>query len=95
MNELETFSYKNQETVTARWTVISSMYYSHSQTVTRSKVVTFFQDLHREQVKLIPKVQGGISKGIGSHFVDDPIAAAVPYHTCIKIRVSHEITYTI
>ena len=54
-----------------------------------------FQELHREQVKLIPKVQGGISKGIGSHFVDDPIAAAVPYHTCIVIRVSHEITYTI
>ena len=54
-----------------------------------------FQELHREQVKLIPKVQGGISKGIGSHFVDDPIAAAVPYHTCIVIRVSHQITYTI
>lgn len=49
-----------------------------------------FQELHREQVKLISKEHGGISKGIGSHFVDDPIAAAVPYHTCIIIRVSHE-----
>jgi len=54
-----------------------------------------FQELHREQVKLIPKVQGGTSKGIGSGFVDDPIAATVPYHTCIIIRVSHEITYKI
>ena len=49
-----------------------------------------FQELHREQVKLISQVHGGIFKGIGSHFMDDPIAAAVPYHTCIIIRVSHE-----